>query len=51
MRMIRRVFETNEVEHGRKTYSDLMIDYVKKYGVINIWKWYCIDKGKFVKVI
>jgi len=38
-------------ERAGKTYSDLMIDYVKKYGVINMWKWYCLDKGKFVKVI
>lgn len=36
---------------GRKTYSDLRINYAKKYGVINIWRWYCRDKGKFVKVI
>ncbi len=38
-------------ERAGKTYSDLMIDYAKKYGVINMWKWYCIDKVKFVKAI
>ena len=32
-------------EPCRKTFKDLKIDYIKKYGIINIWKDYCESNG------
>lgn len=31
----------------RKTYSDLMINWIKEKGVINTWKEYCKENGKY----
>lgn len=39
MKIKRRVFETNK--WSGKTFKDLRIDYIKKYGIKNMWKDYC----------
>ena len=31
----------------RKTYSDLMINWIKENGIINTWKEYCKENGKY----
>lgn len=33
--------------NGGKTYSDLMISYIKKVGVLNFWRHWCEDNGKY----
>lgn len=31
----------------RKTYSDLMINWIKENGIINTWKEYCKENEKY----
>lgn len=31
--------------NGEKTYADLKIDWIKKYGVLNMWRNYCNENG------
>lgn len=33
--------------HG-KTYQDLKIDWIKKYGIVKIWRDYCKESGFFL---
>ena len=40
----------NKFEPDRnKTWSDLRIDFAKKYGVMNLWKWWRTDNGKYTR--
>lgn len=44
----KKVIKKASFEPGRrKTYSDLMINWIKEKGVINTWKEYCKENGKY----
>lgn len=33
-----------------KTYSDIMIDWAKEYGILNLWKRYCANNGMHIRL-
>ena len=34
-----------------KTYSDIMIDWVKKCGILNLWKRYCANNRMYTQLV
>lgn len=33
-----------------KTYSDIMIDWVKEYGILNLWEQYCANNRMHIRL-
>lgn len=48
MKVKRIKFETNHYVPGGKSWSDLRIDYVKKYGVMWLWDNWRIETGNYI---
>ena len=34
-----------------RTYSDIMIDWAKEYGILNLWKRYCANNGMYTQLV
>lgn len=49
MKIKKRNFETNQYIPNKRYYSDFKIDMVKKYGVINLWRWWRTENGKYAR--